>query len=130
MTGNKFLLDTNIIVAWLNGDSAIANKIDKAAAVYLPIIVVGELYYGAMHSTRIQKNVKKIKDLVDRYNVLLLDNEVAFKYGQIKTLLRRKGKPIPENDIWIAAFSLQQKLTLVTRDRHFDEIDKLKIKTW
>ena len=51
MTGNKFLLDTNIVSAWLKGESAIADKIDKAKEVHVPVIVVGELYYGALFST-------------------------------------------------------------------------------
>lgn len=130
MTGNNFLLDTNIVVAWLNGDSSIANKVDKAAAVYIPIIVVGELYYGAMYSTQVQKNISKIKILVSRYNVLPIDDGVTLEYGKIKALLRKRGKPLPENDIWIAAIAQQYKLTLVTRDGHFDEIDGLKIKAW
>lgn len=130
MTGNNFLLDTNIVVDWLNGDSSIANKVDKAAAVYLPAIVVGELYYGAMYSSHVQKNISKIKILVSRYEVLPIENGVSLEYGKIKATLRKKGKPIPENDIWIAAVAQQHNLTLVTRDGHFDEIAGLKIKAW
>jgi len=57
MTGNKFLLDTNIITAWLKGESSLADKIDRAKEVHIPIIVIGELYYGALYSTQLKKNI-------------------------------------------------------------------------
>lgn len=60
MTGNKFLLDTNIIVSWLNGETEIADKIDHAEEIHIPVIVLGELYYGAMNSTQVQKNLNEI----------------------------------------------------------------------
>jgi tRNA(fMet)-specific endonuclease VapC len=55
MTGNKFLLDTNIITALLKGEVSVAGKIDKAKEIYIPTIVLGELYYGALYSTQIEK---------------------------------------------------------------------------
>lgn len=54
----------------------------------------------------------------------------ARQYGEIKNKLRKKGRPLPENDIWIAALALQYDLILVTRDQHFDEIDNLKLVSW
>ena len=56
--------------------------------------------------------------------------DVAKEYGVVKQELRRKGRPIPENDIWIAATARQLKLALVTRDRHFDEVDGLTKVDW
>ena len=61
MTGNKFLLDTNIVSALLKGEAVIANNIDKAESVFLPIIVIGELYYGAAFSTQVEKNTGELK---------------------------------------------------------------------
>ncbi len=95
MTGSRFILDTNIVTAWLKGEPEIAGKIDKAKAIYLPITVIGELYYGAMFSTKIQKNISNINKLTERYSVLLADEEVAVLYGRIKARLRKKGKPVP-----------------------------------
>jgi len=129
MTGSKFLLDTNIITAWLKGEKSVADKIDKAKAVYIPVIVVGELYFGAMHSTHIQKNIDDIKKITANYSVLLVDEAVAVAYGNIKAALK-KGKPIPENDIWIAAIAQQHNLIIATRDKHFKEIHSIKIKNW
>ena len=73
MTGNKFLLDTNIITAWLKGEASIAEKIDKAKEVHIPIIVIGELYYGALYSTHVQKNIRNIQIITSHYNVLHID---------------------------------------------------------
>lgn len=130
MNGNNILLDTNIISALLKGESRIADRIDKAPIIYIPVFVIGELYFGAMHSTQIQKNINDIKKLTATYVILLPDIKTAGIYGKIKTVLRKKGKPIPENDIWIAAIAKQYNLALATRDKHFKEINELSIKSW
>jgi tRNA(fMet)-specific endonuclease VapC len=130
MTGNKFLLDTNIVSALLKGEAIIADNIDKAETTYIPIIVVGELYYGASFSSQIEKNTADLKLITSRYQTLSLDEETTIVYGNIKAALRKKGKPIPENDIWIAAIALQNDLPLVTRDNHFKEIESLSLVNW
>jgi tRNA(fMet)-specific endonuclease VapC len=55
---------------------------------------------------------------------------MARQYGVIKNALRAKGRPIPENDIWIAAIAMQYHLTLVARDGHFQEVDGLVVGQW
>ena len=130
MIGNRFVLDTNIITAWIKGEKIIAEKVEKANAVYIPIIVLGELYYGASYSTHVQKNIGVIKKLTNRYKLLLLDEATSIEYGKIKSTLRKKGLPIPENDIWIAAIALRNKLPLVTRDGHFNDVSGLKLIAW
>lgn len=62
--------------------------------------------------------------------MLLLDEASSIEYGKIKSSLRKKGSPIPENDIWIAAIALHHKLTLVTRDGHFNQVSGLKSVVW
>lgn len=130
MTGNNILLDTNIISALLGGDSSIANNIDDAKEVFIPVIVIGELHYGAQYSANVQKNTDNIQKISERYAVLIADDTTALVYGKLKASLRKKGKPIPENDIWIAAIAHQHDLTLITRDKHFSEIDDLTIIAW
>jgi tRNA(fMet)-specific endonuclease VapC len=130
MAGSKYLLDTNIISAWLSGEKSIADKIDEAATVYIPLVVIGELYYGAFYSDQKQKNIHDIEKLTNRYKVLLADRQTAKEYGKIKAALRRKGRPIPENDVWIAALAAQYKLKLVTRDGHFAEVTNIKTVQW
>ncbi|MBY0434562.1 MAG: type II toxin-antitoxin system VapC family toxin [Cyclobacteriaceae bacterium] len=130
MSGGKFLLDTNIITSWLKGEKEIADHIEKASDVYIPIIVLGELYYGAEYSTQVQKNIAVVRKLSSQYKVLLIDKAVTIEYGKVKAALRVKGAPIPENDIWIAAIALSNNLPLVTRDKHFNEVGGLKFKAW
>lgn len=130
MSGDKVLLDTNIISALLKGEKSIAENIEKSSLVYIPIIALGELYYGAGYSTHVQKNTNVVKKVASRFRLLLIDEDTTLEYGKIKSGLRKRGTPIPENDIWIAAIATHHKLTLVTRDKHFNEIAGLKIKTW
>lgn len=130
MTGNKILLDTNIISAWLKGEKSIADKINQVSEVYIPIQVLGELYFGAQYSTQIESNLKNIQKLTNSYSILNTNQQTAIIYGTIKAKLKKKGKPIPENDIWIATIAQQHQLTLITRDKHFDEIDDLEIENW
>ena len=132
MTGNRILLDTNIISALLKGDTNIADNIDQSEDVYIPVVVIGELYYGAENSTQIKKNIINLTKLSNTYEVLPVDMKTAGIYGGIKAKLRKKGTPIPENDIdiWIAAISQQHNLTLVTRDGHFSHVEGLASLNW
>ncbi|HZW70095.1 MAG TPA: PIN domain-containing protein, partial [Hanamia sp.] len=67
------MLDTNIIIALLKGESLIAEKIDKAENIYIPVIVIGELYYGSLYSSSSKKNFEVVERLARRYNVLQID---------------------------------------------------------
>ncbi len=62
--------------------------------------------------------------------ILASDLDVAREYGRLKYLLKLKGRPIPENDIWIAAMARHLGLVLVTRDRHFREVEDLPVTDW
>ena len=130
MTGNKFLVDTNIISALIKGDESIAKKIESATAIYIPIIVLGELYFGALNSWQIQYNRGVIKKFTTRYKLLLLDEDTSIEYGKVKSKLKKQGTPIPENDIWIAAMAIRHNLKLATRDKHFNQVKTLKIINW
>jgi len=130
MTGNRVLLDTNIISALLKGDTTLIDKIDAASEVYLPSIVLGELYYGAEYSTQIDKSRSNISKLSDAYDVLIVDEDTAKIYGLLKATLRNQGTPIPENDIWIAALSKQYSLDLISRDKHFNHLTDISLINW
>lgn len=126
----RYLLDTNILIAYFAGEERIGESLDTAEEVFLPSVAVGELYYGARKSGRPNENLLRIDDLVLTNVVLVCDIETARRYGEIKNALRVKGQPLPENDIWIAALALQHDLTLVTRDGHFAQIEDLAVTTW
>ncbi len=129
MTG-RLLLDTNIVIALFAGDAAIRQRLLEALEVFVPSVVIGELYYGAQRSARVSENLARIDEFVASNAVLPCDAETAQRYGDIKNQLRVKGRPIPENDIWIAAIAMQHQLILVSRDRHFHEVDGLQVEAW
>ena len=126
----KFLLDTNIVIAIFANDSAVINSLADANEVFVPSIALGELYYGAHKSSRVEANIARINEFAVSSSVLTCNAETSQQYGKIKNGLRVKGRPIPENDIWIAAISKQHGLTLISRDEHFKEIDGLSIAAW
>lgn len=130
MTGNKFLLDTNIIIEVFDGNTAIADKINKLQGFYISTIVLGELYIGINRVANKAKHAKKLESFLQLCSVLVADNMTAQHYGEIVAGLYKKGKPIPTNDIWIAATAIQHDLTLISRDKHFKEIEVLKLKSW
>ncbi len=129
MSGN-YLLDTNIAIAFLENDTVVVQRVDDADNVFLASVVVGELSYGAHKSSRPRENLARVEALATQLPILICDVEVAWRYGEIKKALRDKGRPIPENDIWIAATALKHDLTLVTRDGHFGEVAGLKVQIW
>ncbi len=126
----RYLLDTSIIIALFADDAGVKGHLANADEIFIPCIAVGELYYGAWKSSRTRENVERIDRFAADNVVLECNSETARHYGEIKNTLRGKGRPIPENDIWIAAIALQYDLTVATRDTHFGEITSLKTAMW
>ncbi len=126
----RYLLDTNIVIALFANELAIIQRLGEAEEVFTPSVVLGELYYGARKSKRVKENLMRMDEFAARSIVLGCDAETARRYGEVKNGLWQRGRPIPENDIWIAAIALQYDLTLVARDAHFGEVDGLKIEAW
>jgi tRNA(fMet)-specific endonuclease VapC len=126
----RYLLDTNIIIALFKSEASIINNLVQANEVFVPSIAIGELHYGARKSGRSQKNLDRIDEFVANNTVIECDANTARQYGDVKNRLRIKGRPLPENDVWIAALALQYSLTLVTRDAHFQQVDSLQTVSW
>jgi len=122
MTGNKCLLDTSIVIHAFK-DNKIADQLDNFSEIFVSSIAVGELYYGAYRSSNPEKHLDQIKQFLQNCTMLNVDAITASLYGSIKAKLKDKGRPIPENDIWIAAISIQFSLPLFTTDKHFKEVD-------
>jgi tRNA(fMet)-specific endonuclease VapC len=115
----KYLLDTNIIIALFSDEAIVKDNLAQANEVFIPSIVIGELYYGARKSRRVNANIARVDELVAASAILVCDAETARQYGEAKNKLKLRGRPLPENDVWIAALGLQHDLILVTRDAHF-----------
>ena len=98
--------------------------------VIVPSIVLGEAYYGTQNSAHIAENLRVIDEFAASNVILPCDETTARVDGEIKYRLKVKGRPIPENDIWIAAIAHQHHLVLVTRDAHFQHVDGLQVESW
>ena len=130
MSGKRLLLDTNAVSSLFKGEEAIRYLLADAEEVLLSIVVLGELYYGARKSGRVKENLEKTASFASTCTLLACDHDVSQVYGLVRDRLRRLGKPIPENDIWIAATTLCHELVLVTHDRHFDHVEGLNVVRW
>ena len=111
----RVLLDTNIVIALFAGEKLVHERLAECPEVFLSSTVLGELYYGALKSSQAGANFARIGELAAAVTILPCDAATARLYGEIKASLRLKGRPIPENDIWIAAVAQQYGLSLATR---------------
>ncbi len=125
----RLLIDTNRYSDMDEGDPEVVQRFESAKELWLPIIVLGELFAGFELGNRKDLNEKQLKDFIERLSVVLLhlDETTARYYGEIFRVLRLHGTPIPTNDIWIAALALQHDLTLDSRDQHFQHVPGLKL---
>jgi len=126
----KFLLDTNIIIAIINNEESVIHLLSQTLDTFVPSIVIGELYFGAYNSNNVDSNLAIIDEICKTANLLYVDENTARAYGSIKAELKKSGTPIPENDIWIAAFAMQNDLILVSRDAHFKNVKGIASESW
>jgi tRNA(fMet)-specific endonuclease VapC len=126
MRDGELLLDSNVAIALFRHDAGVQQALWAAQRIFIPVIVVGELFAGALKAGQAQQERARIKALLASGQVLDCDVETAEHYAQVKDELRRRGRPIPENDVWIAALARQHGLTLASRDGHFDEVGGLR----
>ena len=125
----RCLLDTNIVIALLADEASVKSRLAQAEEVFVSSIAIGELFFGARKSTRPDVNLARIDEFAAVSVVLGCETETARRYGDLKNTLRLKGRPLPENDIWIAAQALETGSMLVTFDSHFEHIPGLRIWT-
>jgi predicted nucleic acid-binding protein len=124
------ILDTNAVSALFDGDDQLGAQLRDAAAIHLPVIVVGEYRYGLERSRHREKLDLLLDALVGETVVLSIDLATASVYARLREDLRRRGRPLPENDVWIAALARQHELPVVSRDTHFDLVPGLKRIGW
>ena len=123
----RILIDTNIYSYALRGIPDVINTIQKANEICISSISIGELLFGFKNGSREQEMREELEIFLDapRVQIRYISETTAEFYADILTLLRKKGKPIPTNDIWIAAVAFQHGLKLFSKDRHFDNIPGL-----
>ena len=124
---SELALDSNIAIAILNEDLEVVEQLRSISIFYLPITVCGELLFGAKNSSKSAENEQKCWALIDRCEIINTNLLVSEEYSNIRKELRLKGRPIPENDIWIAAACRSNKIPIATRDKHFQNIEGLEV---
>lgn len=118
-------IDTNIAIDILNGRENVIKLFKDCSSLFIPITVVGELLFGAINSAKKEKNLPKYREFIDSCMILNINKVVAEQYSFIRKQLKDIGKPIPENDIWIAATCLTYDIPFITSDKHFTYINDL-----
>jgi tRNA(fMet)-specific endonuclease VapC len=123
----RLAIDTNRYSDLARGDAMAVELLETADEIFLPFIVLAELRAGFLGGTRARKNEMWLARFREKYNVqaLMPDEITTGLYATVHRQLRAQGTPIPSNDIWIAALTLQHGLTLYARDAHFDHLPQL-----
>lgn len=125
----RLLLDTTAAITLFAAEKTVRDRIAEAD-VFVSSTVLGELYYGALKSGRARDHIVRVEEFAASVGVLPCDAVTARHYGQIKDRLRAKDRPIPENDIGIAAVAMQHSLPVATRDERFKEVGGLLVEYW
>jgi tRNA(fMet)-specific endonuclease VapC len=124
------ILDASALSAVAGNEAVAVRLFSQAVTIELPVIVLGEYRFGIVHSRRRSEYEKWLGELVAATRVLPVDEETTGHYARIRAELKKSGRPIPSNDLWIAALSRQHRLPLMSKDQHFDNVLGLKRIGW
>lgn len=126
----KVLIDTSAYSAFFRADQEIGEILISAAQVLVPAIVLGELHSGFRRGTRVEQNVRQLEAFLAKPSaeVVSVTAETANWYAEVDNYLIAKGRPIPRNDVWIAALAMQHGAILLTRDAHFRQLPLLLVR--
>ena len=122
------LIDTNAYSAFMLGTADVVDVMAHADKLYLSSTVLGELLAGFAAGTREPQNRAGLAQFLDsaRVEVLPVTALTADSFALVYAGLRRKGQPMPSNDLWIAASALAHGAALLSRDAHFSQVDSLR----
>jgi tRNA(fMet)-specific endonuclease VapC len=126
----KICIDTNVYSEIHRGTNKLAiQMLEEADTIYVPSVVVGELFAGFYQGSQTRRNLAGLKDFFEVPGVEFITATIPIceRYGLLVAELRRKGKPIPTNDIWIAATALETGSRLLSYDNHFAAIQGLMV---
>ena len=115
------MIDTSAYALFKRGHPDAVSMIRKATKLLLPVIVLGELWAGFEIGSRRAANRHELDAFLasSRVSMSPVNNETAERYARIYAYLRKNGRPIPTNDLWIAASAMEHSATLLTADAHF-----------
>jgi len=128
----RLVLDTNAYVALKRGEGSLLALLEAAEYLAMPAVVVGELSAGFLMGDRAERNLRELDAFLSEagVEVLPVGRREAERYGALVKALRERGRPIPTNDIWIAAAALCADARLLSADAHFSEVPGLVALGW
>jgi predicted nucleic acid-binding protein len=124
------ILDTNALSAYLDSTPAAIEIVSGARELAIPVIVAGEFAFGIAKSRHREAYERSLQRMLERCTILDIQIETSRHYAAIRLELKEAGKPIPANDLWIAALSRQHALPVMSRDSNFDFVGGLRRRTW
>ena len=128
-----FLIDTDIIIYALNGNTHVVDNLQRYAAKPKAIsaITYGELLFGAMKSQRREENTARVRHVGELFLVVDVSRAIIETFSSLKTSLQQEGRPLQDFDLLIAATALNLDYERVTNnEKHFYRIPKLKVANW
>lgn len=124
------ILDTNALSAAADGTPAAIEILSRGDRLAVPVIVIGEYRFGILQSRQRQAYERWLADWIAAVDVLSIEQATTEYYADIGLILKKIGKPIPTNDMWIAALCRQYSLPLMSRDQHFDAVPGIERIDW
>jgi predicted nucleic acid-binding protein len=121
------ILDTNALSAAADGNPTVREKIADAPGPYLPVIVIGEYRFGLLSSRERSRRLPWLEGLLRCWTILDVTQDTAAQYSEVRQWIKMHSRPIPVNDIWIAALARQHALPVLTNDPHFDDIPGVEV---
>jgi tRNA(fMet)-specific endonuclease VapC len=123
------IIDTNVYVAFKRNEPKVLELLRQVESIAVNTVVLGELLAGFKGGVREPANRRELDQFLDspRVEVLVLDESSADFFALVFNNLKQIGKPVPTNDIWIAASAMQHGRTLATLDSHFSNIAGLSL---
>ena len=123
----RAMLDSGAYSAFMRGSQRVREIVRDAEKILMSAVVVGELLYAFRQGQRLEQSLAELRSFLDRPYVSFVPvgPVTADRYSRIMTSLRAKGRPVPTNDVWIAAHAMETGADLVSADSHFGHIDQV-----
>lgn len=126
----RLILDTNALSAAADEHAGLVGMVAGLQELALPVIAIGEYRYGIEQSRHKARYRRWLDEFISDCLVLNITEETTHRYAAIYGELRQAGKPIPTNDMWIAALCREHEMPLLSRDRHFDVVAGIRRVEW
>ena len=124
------ILDTNAISALSFRDGNLIRLLSSTPRISIPFVCVAEYQFGILGSSKKEELIQFLEKVTEKWPILFPDKTTLRIYAEICASLKETGTPIPSNDIWISALVRQNKMPLVSKDKHFDQVPLIQRNEW